>query len=350
MSKRFPFHPYPNSWFVVAFSEELKEKGVLPLRYFGSDLVLFRGEDGTAHVMDAYCPHLGAHLGHGGCVKGDRLVCPFHGWSFEGKSGKCVDVPFASKIPPRAQMRSWPVREQDGVILVYHHAEQLPPAWDIPSIHTDEWSDGQYFKWQLRSCPQEILENSVDTSHLPTVHQSIEPGSYTPVTQSGVTLHHQLLIKWDGAYIGFPGTTLDVQLDVSVHGMGVIHVDTFATMVGMRARQRIYATPIDEDHIHLRAALHVRKLPDEATTNSIAAMFRNGFETDFVKDFPIWENKIYRAQPLLSEADGPIGIFRRWTRQFYSDMPAETTSDARVRKAPDFAPLHTLTGERSAAG
>ena len=35
MTKRFPFHPYPNSWFVVAFSHELAPGGVMPLHYFG---------------------------------------------------------------------------------------------------------------------------------------------------------------------------------------------------------------------------------------------------------------------------------------------------------------------------
>ena len=32
---RFPFPRYPNGWFQVAYSEELGEKAVLPLKYFG---------------------------------------------------------------------------------------------------------------------------------------------------------------------------------------------------------------------------------------------------------------------------------------------------------------------------
>jgi hypothetical protein len=35
------------------------------------------------------------------------------------------------------------------------------------------------------------------------------------------------------------------------------------------------------------------------------------------QDFPIWENKLYRARPLLCDADGPIHKFRRWAAQFY---------------------------------
>ena len=42
MSKRFPF-PIPNGWFQVEWSHELKAGDVKPLKYFGKDLVLFRG-------------------------------------------------------------------------------------------------------------------------------------------------------------------------------------------------------------------------------------------------------------------------------------------------------------------
>lgn len=69
-----------------------------PLRCLaGLDLVAFRTEDGVAHVFDAYCPHLGAHLGVMGRVVGDCIECPFHGWRFSGKDGACTHVPYAKK-------------------------------------------------------------------------------------------------------------------------------------------------------------------------------------------------------------------------------------------------------------
>jgi hypothetical protein len=62
------FPGYPRGWFVIQFSDELGRGDVKPLRYFGKDLVLFRTESGKPAILDAYCPHLGAHLGHGGKV------------------------------------------------------------------------------------------------------------------------------------------------------------------------------------------------------------------------------------------------------------------------------------------
>ena len=41
------------------------------------------------------------------------------------------------------------------------------------------------------------------------------------------------------------------------------------------------------------------------------------------QDFRIWGNKRYLEQPALAAGDGPIGIYRRWARQFYEE-PAGT--------------------------
>lgn len=56
---------------------------------------MFRGQEGQAHVLNAYCPHLGANLAVGGRVVGNCIECPFHGWRFEGSDGKCVKIPYA---------------------------------------------------------------------------------------------------------------------------------------------------------------------------------------------------------------------------------------------------------------
>ena len=53
---------FPEGWFRIGYSEELAVGQVVPLRYFGRALVLFRTESGIAQVLDAHCAHLGAHL------------------------------------------------------------------------------------------------------------------------------------------------------------------------------------------------------------------------------------------------------------------------------------------------
>ena len=81
---------FPRGWYLVCWSTDLERGGVRPLRYFGKDYVLFRGDDGKATLLSAHCPHLGAHLGYGGRVDGNDIICPFHAWRF-GASGRCTE-------------------------------------------------------------------------------------------------------------------------------------------------------------------------------------------------------------------------------------------------------------------
>ena len=57
--------PMPFGWFQVLYSQELAVGESKPLHYFDQELVAFRTESGIARVVDAYCPHMGAHLGYG---------------------------------------------------------------------------------------------------------------------------------------------------------------------------------------------------------------------------------------------------------------------------------------------
>ncbi len=121
----FPF-PVPVGWFRVAFAGDLKPCDVKPIHYFGHELVLVCTETGSIQVFDAHCPHLGAHLGHGGRVVGETLRCPFHAWRF-GVDGVCVETPYADKIPPKARLRAWPTEVQSGIVWVWHHPHAEPP-------------------------------------------------------------------------------------------------------------------------------------------------------------------------------------------------------------------------------
>ncbi|HEX2562962.1 MAG TPA: Rieske 2Fe-2S domain-containing protein, partial [Acidimicrobiales bacterium] len=60
---------YPAGWFVVAWSSDVAPGDVRRLHYFGRELVCFRTEGGEVSVLDAYCQHLGGHLGVGGHVE-----------------------------------------------------------------------------------------------------------------------------------------------------------------------------------------------------------------------------------------------------------------------------------------
>ena len=97
---RYPFTPYPNGWYRVALGSEVKRGRIVNLQVFGRELIAYRGDDGVAHVLDAHCPHLGAHLGHGGKVVGNAVECPMQA------IGQAEIVDLKHRRPPRRRSAS----------------------------------------------------------------------------------------------------------------------------------------------------------------------------------------------------------------------------------------------------
>lgn len=58
------------------------------LEIAGQPLFVYRGEAGF-QVYDGHCPHRNAAIPEGS-IQGTRIVCPRHGWEFDGRSGFCV--------------------------------------------------------------------------------------------------------------------------------------------------------------------------------------------------------------------------------------------------------------------
>ena len=69
-----PLSMKPTGWFQVAWSDEIKVGDVHKMHYFGQEMVAWRAQSGRITLMDAYCEHLGAHLGFGGHVEGAGKV------------------------------------------------------------------------------------------------------------------------------------------------------------------------------------------------------------------------------------------------------------------------------------
>ena len=331
---RFPFANLPTGWFVVAFSGDLRVGEVVRMRYFDRDLVAYRGESGQAYVTDAYCPHLGAHLGHGGTVEGDSIRCPFHRWRFDG-DGRCVEIPYSDTIPREAQLGSLPVREQNGVVHVFHDPAGGTP-WALPELDEEGWTPGRSVHWPgLKTHAQEVFENTVDMAHIGPIHDGVGAKLIGKPRIEGERMEVDLEFEASGAVVGMPDQMNDVQLSVALTGLGVVIVHTHVRNVSVRARQRIYATPVDRDSIDIRAVIHVRETDDPEFTEELATIFHKAYVEDFAKDFPIWENKRYLTRPRLAKGDGPIVAYRHWCKQFYGaaeSAPSRATPREEARR------------------
>lgn len=316
---RYPFPPYADGWFQVAYSDELAPGDVVPLKYFGRDLVLFRTEGGAPAVLDAHCPHLGAHLGHGGCVKGESIACPFHAWEFAA-DGACTSIPYADKIPKKAELGAWPVLEKNGLVMIWHHGKGEPPSWeppDVPERENEGWTDFEKSRWQIDTHNQEMAENAVDSAHFLYLHGTQEmPVSVANVEGPLMHVHSKTVAK---AY----GQRVSGAIDVHCWGFGFT-TTRFTGIVETLLLSSV--TPINDTTVDVRFTFTVKKGPTEQVTSIVGEKYRAEIMRQLEADIPIWENKAYVHPPALCDGDGPIGIYRKWVKQFYTmDMPPRAT-------------------------
>jgi 3-ketosteroid 9alpha-monooxygenase subunit A len=302
---------YPAGWFVVAFSDEIPRMGVKSLRYFGEKLVAFRGEDNAVHVLDAYCAHMGADLGAGGKVIGTSIECPFHAWRYCG-TGECVAIPYAKKIPPKARQRAWTTREVNGLVLVHHDPQGAQPAYEIPTIAehgTDAWLPWTTNFYHIKTHPREIVENLADRAHFPRVHT-------TEIDEFEFDVAGHTATQRVAGRALLPGGGVDqFRSSTTYHGPGYL----LMRMDGALQNYMLVAhTPVDLGSVDLRMGVMLKIVGDRQKTEGYVARYMDNLKAGFEDDIRIWENKLYREQPVLCDGDGPITQLRRWYRQFYS--------------------------------
>ena len=81
-----------------------------PVEVDGKPLMLVRiGEE--IHALSAECSHQNGPLSEG-MVSGTRVVCPWHGWRFDVRTGQCLFPTRGGAVP------SYPVRVEGGEVWV----------------------------------------------------------------------------------------------------------------------------------------------------------------------------------------------------------------------------------------
>ncbi|MCB0977932.1 MAG: Rieske 2Fe-2S domain-containing protein [Acidimicrobiales bacterium] len=324
---RYPFS-MPMGWFAVAESHEVEVGQSKAAYYFAQHLVLWRDEEGTAHVQDAFCPHLGAHLGHGGKVEGCEIACQFHGWKFDC-DGVNTDIPYSDRTNRKAKIFTYPVVEANGFIYAWYHPHQEPPAWDVPIV--EEIGGGEFVgpkrtSHVVQAAIQEMAENGVDSAHFRYVHDVNE----VPVIHRYEADGHMAFMESTQKF-PTPRGVVDGSICSTAHGPGV-NIVRFGGIIDTLLVTA--TTPIDDQTTQCRFNFYVRSLGDAAVDSSVGDAFASEVDRQFEEDVPIWEHKAHLVRPALADNDGPFMKFRKWYSQFYADA----ISDERTVFPPPYWP------------
>jgi 3-ketosteroid 9alpha-monooxygenase subunit A len=322
-------HWLPTGWFQVGWSDDVPVGEVRPLRFFGDEQVAFRDTDGKLHILDAHCRHLGGHLGFGGRVEGDCVVCPFHGWHWNG-DGRNTHIPYQPDRPNKARrIRLWPVYERSGVVYVWHDVEASEPSWDPPDIFTDTAEHTGELEYHpaaphglirygaLSLHPQLVLENAADPIHFRYVH--------------GTKHHPVFLRRWEDdahwfSQIGFgsrwqemvPDSHDGDTLSILAAGVGL----SYTSLSGSSNTLILLSTtPIDANTSEMFQTVWLEKLPDD--TPDMLKSRMDAATAQLPNDISIWVHQRFEDPPALATVEGrAYRDLRLWARRFYPELAA----------------------------
>jgi nitrite reductase/ring-hydroxylating ferredoxin subunit len=120
-------------WWAMALCEAVNDQVPLAVAFAGEELVLFRNAAGQAFALEDRCPHRRVPLALGRVVE-SGLQCGYHGWTFDGASGGCTQIPNLhtdERVPARYAARAFAVSEANGFVHVW--LGEGAPQGQLPS-------------------------------------------------------------------------------------------------------------------------------------------------------------------------------------------------------------------------
>ena len=331
-------HPYPSGWYRVADEVDVLDGKPLPVTALGEELIVFRGRDsGRVAVLDAHCPHMGAHLGAGGKVLGDCVVCPFHEWTFDAE-GRVADVPWLDEPPRKVRLQQWPTRIVHGMIWIYYDAGD--PGRGQPPYEPEPVPDiadgtlvrrGEHKARDVAMHLVEFAENSVDFQHFSRLHgDMLIP--WTSRKVPFIKIAHDaswapdpdrphVAVFRDSAHLVVAGRHLPrtgADATITFFGPGGVAWFRFEIPdVGTLVMAHTH-TPIEPMRQRVRFTWFApRRMPRLLVSYVIGTWI-----AQWHQDLEVWENKVYHHKPAVVRGDGPIHRLRTWHRQLY---PTEVT-------------------------
>ncbi len=162
-------------WYMAGLASTVPAGGMKRIILLGEPVLLGRGPDGRAFALRDICPHRGVPLSAGQILASGDIECPYHGWRFKPE-GQCSLIPSlvdaGDMDASRIKVRSYPLREQDGLIWIFMAApgrdalpEMKPPQVGMNGA-VPRWVESQTFNCHM----DHAVIGLMDPAHAPYVH------------------------------------------------------------------------------------------------------------------------------------------------------------------------------------
>jgi len=192
-------------WYMAALSKSVRPGRLRRQMLLGEPVIVGRMRNGEAFALRDICPHRGVPLSAGRVMPENTVECAYHGWRFRA-DGVCALIPSLVEgqdlDPAKIRVRSYPLREQDGLIWIYFPADERkaatptsePPPVGIANA-TPRWVESQTFHCGI----DDAVIGLMDPAHAPYVHgrwwwrkkPRVKSKDYAPLPTGFVMLRHK---------------------------------------------------------------------------------------------------------------------------------------------------------------
>lgn len=309
---------YKHGWYLVAFERELCGD-VTPAAVGLHRLVLIRSK-GTFRAVDADCPHRGAHLGYGGRLDGEAIICPFHGLR--------IGVGLCGAKNLRVSERT--TLSAGGLIFVRLSSHlDCGFARALRELHTMHVIVPGY-EMHVSAPADLIIENGFDTAHFRPVHgvssrsfsaQKDPDGSFVLVG-SLLAKRSAMAREFGSSDVGSSSagnSSLPLTLRAFSPGLSILEVGgafPYTMIVG--------ATPDACGASVLRVSIALsRQIYGEQPSSRLVDHLTEASRLGIEADRRIWEQLSRVTKPtFLPDIDDAVISFRQFCAAFEVELPA----------------------------
>lgn len=307
-------------WYLVAFEDELVQD-LTPVRIGDRRLMLVR-DGGGVRMFDATCPHRGANLAYGGDLRGDLVVCPFHGRRIG--LGEC-----RSGAGSGLSVRGYPTMTLGSMVLArltdtpdgeVQAAATLSGLLAGRDVHRAVVA-------QVRVPVEYVVENAFDAEHFSTVHGVPEvrgmtarphPDGYLTIGGEFFTVQN----PWgDERVRDYVRTTLGERARLQADASSGFYASAFSpTLVATVFGAGDDASVIITGALPTPGGCEVRVAVASRPGPHVARVVQ-GARTAIEQDVEVWEHLDPEAPCSLDEQDAPVLAFQEFCRSFPRAAP-----------------------------